>query len=271
MWEEYGDNQAKLVVHTGGFKTTREELKGIPLKRINPEYTPVDHYELVQCIAEEASHRGIAITREELAYHPTKDMLVGVMVLNWANTQEFATALAFRHANNGSEAVKLYAGVRVFACDNTSVSGNEILLCKKHTRHLDIGQHMPNAFDRYQDGALMLTQSIEELQGTQVDQKEGRQVIYDVFRKRIVPVRYFRPVTDMWEGMPEGNMWTLHNCFTASVKFMKPQPFMTAQHRLGKYFKLGKSPQNGLGQEIIPDETQGMGEAIEAEFEAIVE
>ena len=39
--------------------------------------------------------------------------------------------------------MKLYAGVRVFACDNTAVSGDEIILRKKHTKTLTSGRNCP--------------------------------------------------------------------------------------------------------------------------------
>lgn len=269
-WEEYGNSNAKLVVHAGGYHIQRDQLVNLTPKVCRPGYKPVAHYDLIEAISSEVSNRGIHISLEELAYNPKKDMLVGIMVLDWVHNDQFAACLAFRHSNDGTEAIKLYAGVRVFACDNTSVSGQEIILCKKHTKHLNVGSHMPDAFDRYQAGTLALTKSIEELENEKVSTSKGRELIYDIFRKKVVPMRYFHQICEQWEDVDTpDNMWSLHNCCTNPIKDMKPQPFLACQHRLGRFFKLGKvhtgqkTLQNGLGQEILENE------ALEAEFEAI--
>src|SRR5262249_1479748 len=140
-------------------------------------------------------------------------------VLNWLDHDEFAAALAFRHANDMSEAVKLYAGVRVFACDNTAVSGDEIILRQKHTKNFDIPAELPEAFNRYRDGTLVLQRDIEELKATTLTTADAKGYIFDVFRKRVVPLRLFPLVVNDWYArLPhpdsQGHIWYLVNCFT---------------------------------------------------------
>ena len=122
--------------------------------------------------------------------------------------------------------MKLYAGVRVFACDNTAVSGDEIILRKKHTKNFDIRAELPEAFDRYREGTLILARGIEELKATPcaIDAKE---MIYDLFRRKIVPVRLFHPVVESWhmqltDDRLVSNAWVLHNCFTEHIKKLTP-------------------------------------------------
>src|SRR6267143_3852613 len=121
---------------------------------------------LVDTIHEEVRHRGITVIKEEYAVQRQHTMLFGVMLLHWMQTEEFAAALAFRHANDRSEAIKMYAGVHVFNCDNMSLSGDEIILHKKHSPRFQLAAALPEAFDKYQDGALQLTRDIDELKGT---------------------------------------------------------------------------------------------------------
>jgi hypothetical protein len=53
--------------------------------------------------------------------------------------------------------------VHVFICDNMALSGDEIILNRKHTTRLNVAAELTNAFDRYKDGALVLQRNIEDL------------------------------------------------------------------------------------------------------------
>lgn len=255
---------AQLMVHAGGFHTTREQLAELETPMAIGRWKPVPHYELVQAISEEASRRGIEIVREELAYQPKRDMVVGIMVLNWQNTDDFATCLAFKHSNDRTESIKLYAGVRVFACDNTSVSGDTIVLKKKHYKNLNLLQEVNLGLDTYQSGQIKLIATIDQLKNQSVKTDKGKEIIFDVFRRKIVPLKLFRPVADQWL-LPtvEENMWSLHNCFTEPMKGLKPIPFMQCQSRVGQFFGLGKDA--FVGNEVVVDED----EVLEAEFEKV--
>jgi hypothetical protein len=167
------------------------------------------------------------------------------MVLNYLQTDEFAAALAFRHANDQSEAVKMYAGVKVFNCDNMSLSGDEIILHKKHSPRFNLTAALPEAFDKYQDGALQLTRDINELKGALCSHLDAKEMMYDIFRRRIVPLRLFHPVVESWHmRLPDNdvssNEWVLHNCFTEHIKKLPPNVAMRATVRLGRFFGLGK-------------------------------
>ena len=109
---------AKLLVHRGATRVTREQLMDFETPPATATWKPIPHATLVSAIHEELTHRNIAVVKEDYAVQRKKSMLFGVMVLNYLQTDEFAAALAFRHANDMSEAVKMYAGVKVFNCDN---------------------------------------------------------------------------------------------------------------------------------------------------------
>jgi hypothetical protein len=187
------------------------------------------------------------VTADQYAVQRHNHMLFGVMVLNWLDSEEFAAALAFRHANDRSTALRMYAGVRVFACDNMALSGDEIILHKKHTARFSLAQALPEAFDRYHQGTLMLQKSIDDLKGTPLRTQDATGYIFDIFRRKLVPLRLFHPIVDDWylqHGQGGiGTMWTLVNCFTNHTKQLPPNAAMRATVRLGKYFSLGREPQ----------------------------
>jgi hypothetical protein len=236
---------AKLLVHRGATRVTRAELADIDAPPATATWKPIPHATLVGAIHEELAHRHITVAKEEYAVQRRNHRLFGVMVLNYLQTDEFAAALAFRHANDMSEAVKMYAGVRVFNCDNMSLSGDEIILHKKHSPRFQLAAALPEAFDKYQDGALQLTRDIDDLKGALCSHIDAKEMIYDIFRRRLVPLRLFHPVVESWHmQLPDdqhaSNAWVLHNCFTEHIKHLAPNVAMRATVRLGKFFGLGK-------------------------------
>ena len=78
-----------------------------------------------------------------------------------------------------------------------------------------------------------------------ISQQRAALFVYDIFRKKIVPLRLFHPVVDDWHTQfPRndslGDMWTLHNCFTNHTKKLAPNVAMRSTVRLGKFFGLGR-------------------------------
>src|SRR5439155_17678845 len=104
--KESNMEHAKLMVHRGATRVTRDELAAIQAPAATETWKPIKHAVLVDTIHEELRRRGIGIAREEYAVQRQHTMLFGVMVLHWMQTEEFAAALAFRHANDRSEAIK---------------------------------------------------------------------------------------------------------------------------------------------------------------------
>ena len=238
------EQHARLLVHRGAQPITREALSTIEPPPSTDTWKPIKHSAYVDAIHDELVHRNITVDREEYAVQRQGNVLFGVMDLAFMQTETFAAALAFRHANDQSEAVKMYAGVRVFNCDNMTISGDEIILRHKHSTRFNLAAALPEAFDRYHEGELALHQSIETLQNTQLPHDKASLRIYDIFRKKVVPIRLFHPVvTEYYGGLqtPEaqGTEWQLLNCFTAHTKTLLPAPQMHAMQRLGRYFGLG--------------------------------
>jgi hypothetical protein len=92
---------------------------------------------------EELERRDIRVAKEEYAIQREGNYLFAALTTNWLDTGETAAAIAFRHSNDKSEAMKMYAGVRVFICDNMVLSGDEIILNRKHTTRLNVAPSSP--------------------------------------------------------------------------------------------------------------------------------
>lgn len=238
--------QAKLLVHRGATRVTREALATIEPPEATATWKPIKHADVVDCLYEEFDRRQIGVTHEEYAVQRKGNYLFGVMTLNYLKTDEFAAALAFRHSNDMQEAMKMYAGVRVFACDNMALSGSELILHKKHSKHFSLANELPEALNRYQDGALQLQHDIDELKELPVSRDLFTRRVFDIFRRKIVPIRLFHPVVNDWYATHPtrtdvGTEWELLNAFTNHTKALAPNPAMRATVRLGKFFGLGKN------------------------------
>jgi hypothetical protein len=186
------------MVHVGGHHITREALATIEPPPATYTWKPIKHADYVEAIHTELARRQLRITKEEYAVQKDGLRLFGVMDLAFMQTEAFAAALAFRHSNDKSEAVKMYAGVRVFACDNLALSGDEIILNHKHSVRFALSEALPEAFDRYHEGELVLTRSIGELRATLLSDRQVEHHIYDIFRKKLVPLRLFHPIIAEW-------------------------------------------------------------------------
>jgi hypothetical protein len=150
-------------------------------------------------------------------------------------------AIAFRHSNDQREAMKMYAGVHVFICNNMALSGDEIILNRKHTTRLNVAAELTKAFDRYKDGALVLQRNIEDLKAASLPLADAQRKLFEIFYRRILPTRILIPVTDSYLPRDDRTDWGLLNALTLHAKNLPPNGNMRAHAQLGRYFGLGKA------------------------------
>jgi hypothetical protein len=178
--------------------------------------------------------------KEQYAVQRGGNIMFGTRTLDlhWEDTGEYAAAIGLRTSNDKSMSIQLAIGVRVFLCDNLCFTGDLIALKRRHTKNLDLQKELAQGLDRYQAGVLSLNTGITSLKNTPIGERTAAKYVYDAFRKKIVPVRLFHPVTESWHKSIDHNLWTLHNCFTEHIKTMPPASAFRATTRLGRFFSL---------------------------------
>jgi hypothetical protein len=107
---------ATLVAHRGAQLVSRDALAAYEPPAATTSWKPVKHALIVDLMHEELDRRQIRITTEEYAIQRGGTSLFAALTLHWLRDEEISAAIAFRHANDKSEAMKLYAGVHVFIC-----------------------------------------------------------------------------------------------------------------------------------------------------------
>ena len=226
---------AKLIAHKGAEIVTRDQLAQYVPPEATDTFKPVGHAQLVETLTQVMQDRGLHIVREQFAVQSQK--LFGTFDIEWQRMEEYGAAVGFRHANDKSMPIQIAVGARVFVCDNMSFLG-ELIHTRKHTAKLDLAKELDGAMYSYMQGFRRLMDDINHQKEAVIEERRAKQLIYDVFRNKIVPVRLFHPVVEDYETRAKAEPptgWLLHNCFTAQIKSLAPAPAFKATARLGKY------------------------------------
>jgi len=235
--------------HLNSQLVTREQLLTIAPPPSTATWRPIAHADLITAIDRQLQVRGITIQAETFAIQREGARLFAVLDLSIERTGEFCASLGIRTANDRSLALELAVGVKVFVCDNLAFSGDLIALRRKHTARFDLNADISRAVDRYQAHLGVLQEQIVTSQRTPLADLEAKALIVDAFRQEILPIRYFKPVTDIYYH-PAPDMtdvrprtrWGLHNAFTRCVRQMAPAPAFEATTALGHFFGLRTTP-----------------------------
>jgi len=224
----------RLVAHSGATYIDHEGLRALETPPGTDTWTPNPHYDLVVALEGQLKARGINIVKEQFAVQAAK--LFGVIDTVYQVTEEGGAATGIRTANDKSLALQLVIGYRVFICDNMAFHGDLIALKRKHTANLDLHTEFATGIGRYVQGYQKLHENIDWWKEWTVSKERGKQLIYDIFSQKIVPVRLFHPTVRVWEAAEDKTMWRLHNCMTAHIKDLKPAPAFTANLKLTRFF-----------------------------------
>lgn len=224
---------------------TRGELPSIPTPSPTATWRPISHADLVDAIEQELGKRDLAIRTEQYAVQRDGARLFGVMDLSREFSGEVSASLGLRTSNDKSMAVEIAVGVKVLVCDNLAFSGDLIALRRKHTSGFDLDAEIERALDRYETQLGVLNGRIEELRDSEILDEDAKAIIFDVFRERILPLRYFprvsedyfHPRPEMTDVLPRSR-WGLMNAMTRSIRGMAPVPAFRATTRLGQLFGL---------------------------------
>ncbi len=231
--------------HANSQLVTRDQLLTIAPPASTATWRPIAHADLITAIDRQLLVRGITIQSETFAIQREGARLFGVLDLSIERSGEFCASLGIRTANDRSLALEIAVGVKVFVCDNLAFSGDLIALRRKHTAKFDLNADISRAVDRYQAHLMTLQQQITGIQETPLSEFEAKSLIVDAFRQEILPIRFFKPVTetycnpspDMTDVLPR-TRWGLHNAFTRAVRQMAPAPAFEATTALGTFFGL---------------------------------
>lgn len=232
-----------LITHRGTVRIGRAELTQIEPPAATATWKPVAHGVLVSTLTEVLSNRGIRVSREEYAIQRAGTVLFGVMDLAWGHTAEHYAALGLRTSNDKTLAIQIAIGARVVVCDNLLMSGELIALKRKHTAGLELTDEITRAIRRYELGYESLQRGMERLKRCSISLVEAREMVFNLFARKILPVKLFRRVASEYlNDSREGRgitAWAVTNSCTTALKHLPSPAIAFESHvKLGKFFGL---------------------------------
>ena len=145
--------------------------------------------------------------------------------------------MGIRTANDKSLALQLAIGRKIFLCDNMAMLGDLIALRRKHTANLDLHKEFAEGIGRYVREYPKLQANIIWWKERTVSKERGKQLIYDLFSQRVVPLRLFHPAVRDWEATENKTMWSLQNAVSNHIKTLNPAPAFTSTLKLSRFFE----------------------------------
>lgn len=259
-----------LMTHSPKFAaklTTYDDLASLPTPQaLGPMHKPVAHVRLIDAFRQEIATRGMAIEREQFALSAKGQALFGVIDLKTTEADAArCLSLGFRNSVDMSMGIQAVAGTTVFVCDNMALSGSMFALKRKNTTGLDLGDAVAAGFDKFLSHSQVLEIEIARMQATGITDGKAKQLIFDVFAAKVIPVRlfddvdayYFRPNQTMPDCEPR-NLWGLHNAFTRAMRDLSPVRRFGATVGLGKMFGLDKGDTTEEGPVTLDAELVGV-------------
>jgi hypothetical protein len=237
-----------LVVHCGGVRRTREELRSLHTPVGTATWRPVPHADLVSALLDGLASQGVGVTREDYCTLGRDDArLLGTLDLRirGLDAPEFAMGLGLRAGNDKSVAVQFVTACRVFVCDNWAFSGSggAVFLKRKHTARLDVRGLVPGAVGLFLERAGAFRADIDRMRDHPMTDGHAKAVIHDLFADGVLPIRLFPVVTSLYfvddaqrAKFPDRSLWSLNNAATEAVKRLRPAPRQACGLRLGRTF-----------------------------------
>jgi hypothetical protein len=138
----------------------------------------------------------------------------------------------------------MVCGMRVFVCDNMALSGDSIILKRRHTRNLDVLYEMLGAVGKFVTRYATFQAQVRDLNTLTLTDNEAKALIHDAFVKDIMPIRLLPNVSQAYFKPPHAEFqprtaWSLHNAFTEVMKGMFLNRRMEATQRIGEMLGLG--------------------------------
>ncbi len=232
---------ATLSAHSGAIKMSRHQVSLIEAPPRTVSHVPVRHSELIDTIELELRRNNISIVKDEYAVQDDGMKLFGAFTLNHQTQDDFTFAMGFRASNDRTLPISFVVGLRVFVCDNLALSGDSIVLKRRHTSNLNLQFEISQGIDRAIDSFGQFENLIDGLKDQEISDDRAKALILDgalsgVYPLRILPLLNNEYFKEEDQKFPERTLWSLHNSGTEAFKELRPNIAFAATQEWGKMF-----------------------------------
>ena len=214
-----------LILGEGRF-VGRDEIANVPTPAGTASWHPVPHLDVIDSVTDAIKAKNWQIVDEQYGLARDGQRMFGVMRINRTSSPDWSRCIGIRNSHDQSLSVGLAAGISVTCCSNLAFGG-AMVLKRRHTRRIELGNLVVEAVDELEMEFLNLETVSEDLKLHEVGADEARAVIVRAAEINainscdIVPVfREFQKPCH--EEFAEPTRWSLLNAFTEHAKKYSP-------------------------------------------------
>ncbi len=218
--------QTNLMIHCGGYRALREEVRSIGTPAPTATWCPIPHHTLIRQIEESLERSDLRIVSEAHALAADGDRYFGLFQVanGHSPAEDYAWVLGLRNSHDQTFPAGLVVGSQVFVCDNLAFSG-EIRIARKHTKN--IGRDMPElvnvAIGRLSERWHSQDERIGRYQATEIAPCEAHDLVVRALDSRIITATQVPAVLKEWRAprhpeFQDRTAWSLFNAVTETLK-----------------------------------------------------
>lgn len=217
-----------LMLHAGSNRVTKAVLLKSKTPRPTRTWHPIPHGDLVTLVLDSLKRAGFGIQNEAHALWRNGIRYFGTFEVVDRDTKErhpdYGLVVGLRNSHDKSFPAGLAAGSHVFVCDNLAFSG-EVTLARRHTLYIldDLPELVTRAVGRL--GGLREHQfnRIQAYKERTLTDADAHDIIIRAIDHNIIGPLKVEPVLKEWrtpehEAFQQRTLWSLFNCFTATLK-----------------------------------------------------
>jgi len=232
-----------LILHSGGWSATEEQVNAVAVPERTRSYTPIPHGRLIDQLRKVLPMHGMKLERLSLGLAADGNRLFGVAdVVNGTAAPDWGVAVGFRNSYDKSIALNLCAGSRVFVCDNLAFHG-EVMLNRKHVGSIDYD--LPSMVNELVSGVVEFKRDmfaqIDTFKAAEINDARAHDVVCRSVRAGVLASQSVAPVLEQWyepkhEAFAPRTAWSLFNAFTEVAKGRSAGLQMTGTLGLNRLF-----------------------------------
>lgn len=227
-----------LCLHAGAEPVEYAGLRELATPAATPTHVPLPHFRLVDLVAHSLAYFGHKVVEQHHGVTPDGNKYFGVLSLRSPHTN-YTDMVGLRNSHDKSLPVGIAFGSRVFVCDNTAFSADNIIRTK-HTANLKmrlpglVGELIePIAEQREAQHRTLLT-----YQHTQVSNAIADQAIMGMYKEGVINLQRIPDVLNEWNhpthDWGNGSAFHLFNAatFVLSGKIVENPSVTTKLHKI---------------------------------------
>lgn len=183
---------AKLCLHTGGQRTTWENVLAVPTPPVVGRYVPVGHAALVERIQRFLAVDNFTVAQTEWALAKEGARFFGLMQLTHPSlmSEDHAYVMGIRNSHDKTFPASVVVGISPFVCDNLAFSpgADGLSVTRRHVGgifndlNLLVGSLVEKLALRFQ----LSDSRVETYKGATLDTRDSDHFIMELYRQNVI-------------------------------------------------------------------------------------